>query len=73
MTRADSYEINVAKKRTPDDEYGLHYCKIELPETSPSEAGKKFTEIAEMFGSSYNVTMTHWECRGYNVNLVKER
>lgn len=73
MNRANIYEINVAKKRTPNDKYGIHYCRIELPETSPDEANKKFAEIAEVFGKDFNVTMTYWECRGYNVNLVKER
>ena len=70
MIRSDNYEINVAKKRASNDENGVHYCRIELPETSPNEAGKKFSEIAEIFGKNFNVTMTHWESRG---NLVCER
>ena len=60
----DKYLINVAKKRNHDDEYGIHFCTIDVKETFESEAEKKFFFIKELFGDEYNVTMTHWVCRG---------
>ena len=63
---ADNYEINVAKKRHPDDEYGIHFCKIELPMgiTFPLEAEEKLNFFRELFGNEYHISMTHWTCRG---------
>ncbi len=62
-----NYEINVAKKRNKDDKYGIHYCRIELPDTFRANAVEKLKVIKETFGDEYNVTMTYWECRGYEV------
>ena len=64
MSIPDNYEINVAKKRNPDDEYGIHVCKIQLPETLPIAAEEKLNFFRELFGEEYNVSMTHWVCRG---------
>lgn len=67
MNRTDGYEINVAKIRKPSDAYGTygkHYCRIELPDTSEAAALAKLNELREMFGNGYELTLTHWVCRG---------
>jgi len=64
MSIHDNYEINVAKKRKPDDEYGIHFCKIQLSVQFEDEAEEQLTFFRELFGESYNVSMTYWECRG---------
>ena len=62
---ANNFEINVAKKRKPDDEYGIHFCKIQLPEnTHEAKAKEKFQFFRELFGKEYNLTMTYWKCYG---------
>ena len=60
----NNYEINVAKKRKPDDEYGVHFCKIQLSESFDNKAEEKLQFFRELLGDMYNVTMTHWVCRG---------
>lgn len=60
----DNYEINVAKKRNPNDEYGDHFCRIQLSEAIEAEAEKKLKFFRELFGDEYNVTMVHWVYRG---------
>ena len=61
----DNYEINVARKRRPDDEYGIHFCKIQLSnEWNDEKAEEKLKFFRELFGEDYNVSMTLWECRG---------
>ena len=61
----DNYEINVAKKRKPDDKYGVHFCKIQLSnEWNDEMAEKKLQFFRELFGDLYNVSMIRWECRG---------
>ena len=67
-----NYEINVAKKKNPEDKYGIHYCCIEIPETRIENARKKLAEIRKMFGSDFNVTMTYWTCKGYPIEELKE-
>ena len=67
-----NYEINVAKKRNPDDQYGLHYCRIELSETRRDDAVTKFKEIRKMFGKDYNVTLMLWECHGYGIEVNED-
>jgi len=64
MSIPDNYEINVAKKRNPDDEYGIHFCKIQLNEVFPVAAEEKLDFFRKLFGADYHVSMTHWECRG---------
>jgi len=62
---ADNYEINVAKKRNPDDKYGVHFCKIELPEwDNEAQAECILMLLRELFGDEYRLSMTHWTCRG---------
>ena len=60
----DNYEIIVAKKRNSDDEYGIHFCKIQLSETFPVAAEEKLNFFRNLFGDGYHVSMTHWVCRG---------
>ena len=65
MSIPDNYEINVAKKREPNDEYGIHFCKIQLSnEWNDETAEEKLRFFRELFGDEYNVSMTRWECRG---------
>lgn len=68
MSIPDNYEINVAKKRKPEDEYGIHFCKIQLSETLPLQAKEKFEYLKELFGDEYNLSLTHWVCRGEHVD-----
>lgn len=66
MAPTDNYEINVAKKRDPDDEYGIYFCKIQLTnEWNDEMAEEKLQFFRELFGKEYHVTLTHWICRGY--------
>ena len=64
---SDNYEINVAKKRKPEDEYGVHFCKIQLPDSDYNDdlAEKKLKFFRELFGDEYHVSMTYWKCQGY--------
>ena len=64
MSIPSNYEINVAKKRNPEDEYGIHFCKIELPCTFEVEAEEKLEFFRKLFGEGYHVSMTYWECKG---------
>lgn len=63
-----NYEINVAKKRSPDDEYGIHFCKIELPihDYTSYLAEEKLKFLRELFGDEYHLSMTYWKCVGEN-------
>lgn len=58
------YEINVAKKRNPDDKYGVYFCKIEIPAVFASEAEESLQFFRKLFGDEYHVSMTHWKCHG---------
>lgn len=61
----DNYEINVAKKRKPEDQYGIHFCKIELPGSDyEKDAEEKLQFFRELFGDEYHISMTHWKCHG---------
>lgn len=60
----DNYEINVTKKRNPDDHYGLHFCRIQLNESFEDKAEEKLKFFRELFGEDYNVSMMHWRYRG---------
>lgn len=65
MSIPDNYEINVAKKQNSDDEYGIHFCKIQLSrEWNDEMAEEKLQFFRDLFGDEYNVSMTYWECRG---------
>lgn len=61
-----NYEINVAKKRNPEDKYGIHKCKIELSSDvfTDERAEKELHFFRELFGDEYNVSLTHWKCYG---------
>ena len=61
----DNYEINVAKKLRLEDQYGTHFCKIQIDNAWNDEIAEKYLQFfRELFGEEYNVTMTHWICRG---------
>lgn len=59
-----NYEINVAKKRNPDDQYGLHFCNIQLNESFEDKAEEKLKFFRELFGEEYHISMTYWRCIG---------
>ena len=63
----NGYEINVARKKNPDDKYGMHFCKIQLRSDILNDevAEEKLQFFRELFGDDYHVSMTHWECHGY--------
>lgn len=60
----NNYEINVAKKRRPDDEYGTHFCKIQLSTIFEEEAEEKLQFFRDLFGEEYHISMTYWQCVG---------
>lgn len=61
----DNYEINVAKKLKLEDQYGTHFCKIQIDNAWNDEIAEKYLRFfRELFGEEYDVTMTHWICRG---------
>lgn len=61
----DNYEINVAKKRRPEDQYGTHFCKIQIDNAWNDEIAEKYLRFfRKLFGDEYHVSMTHWICRG---------
>ncbi len=63
----DNYEINVAKKKNPKDQYGSHFCRIQIDNARNDEmAEEQLQFFRELFGKGYNVNMTHWVCRGEN-------
>ena len=61
---SNNYEINVAKKNNPADEYGKHFCKIQLSETFEDKAEEKLAFFRDLFGEEYHVSMTYWVCHG---------
>lgn len=64
MSITDNYEINVAKKKSPDDEYGVYFCTIELSNDFEQEAEAKLEFFRQLFGDEYHISMTRWTCRG---------
>jgi len=63
----DNYEINVAKKNNPENQYGTHFCRIQIDNAWNDEmAEEQLRFFRNLFGEGYNVTMTHWICRGKN-------
>lgn len=64
MSIPDNYEINIAKKRNPEDQYGVHWCKVQLSDSFEEQAEEKLKFLRELFGEEYNISMTKWECRG---------
>ena len=62
----DNYVINVAKKRNPEDEYGIHFCNIQLSSNvlNDDKAEEQLWFFRELFGDEYHISMTHWTCRG---------
>ena len=59
-----NYEINVAKKENKDDQYGRHFCKIQIPEVLEENAEEKLEFIRKVFGDDFHVSMTRWDCLG---------
>ena len=60
----NNYEINIAKKERPNDQYGKHWCKVELPDTFPGQAEEKLKFLRELFGEDYHISMIYWSCVG---------
>ena len=59
-----NYEINVAKRSSKDDLYGIYFCKIEIPETFEKDAEKKLEFLRNLFGEDFHLSMTYWKCSG---------
>ena len=63
---SNNYEINIAKKRKPEDKYGVHFCKIQLPSSVyiDEDAEWHLDFFRKLFGDEYHVSMIYWDCKG---------
>ena len=61
---SNNYEINIAKKRNPDDQYGIHWGRVEIPDSFPDQAEEKLKFLRELFGEGWHISMTYWKCSG---------
>lgn len=55
------YYINVAKKKNPEDKYGVHFLRIELPEHFEEDAVEKLKFVRELFGDDFHVELTYMD------------
>ncbi len=46
----NNYEITVGKKKNKNDEYGVHFCRIELPDHNEDSAEEKLEYLRKIFG-----------------------
>lgn len=63
----DYYEINIAKKRTPSDKFGIHWGRVELPDYDEEKAKEKLGLLKLLFGDMFVMSLKHWECQGKEV------
>ena len=54
----DFYEIRIAKRRNPDDRFGIFWGKVELPDYDEEKAKEKFDMMRLLFGGTFIMTMT---------------
>lgn len=52
------YIIYISKKRTPEDRFGLHWAKIELPDYDEEKATAKLDMMRLLFGDGFIITMS---------------
>lgn len=53
----NDYIIYIAKRRTPDDKYGLFWGKVELPDCDEEKAIAKLDFLRVMMGDTFILTM----------------
>lgn len=51
------YEINISKKRDPNDRFGIHWAKVELPDYDEEKAIAKMDMLKLVFGENFILTM----------------
>jgi len=54
----NDYIIYISKKRNSEDKYGIHWCKVELPDCDEEKATEKFDMLRLLFGESFIMHMT---------------
>ena len=52
------YIIYISKRRNPDDHYGIHWGKMELPDYDEEKAKAKFDMLRLLFGDMFVLTMS---------------
>lgn len=53
----NDYIIYIAKRRNPDDKYGLFWGKVELPDYDEEKAMAKLDYLKITFGDMFILTM----------------
>ena len=53
-----TYIINITKKRSPADRYGISWGKVELTEYDEEKAKEKFDMLRLLFGEVFILTMS---------------
>lgn len=53
----DYHVINIAKKRSPSDRFGIFWGKVEIPEYDEEKAKEKFDMLRILFGRTFIMTM----------------
>ena len=51
------YIIYIAKRRNPDDNYGISWGKVKLTEYDEEKAKEKFDMLRLLFGEKFILTM----------------
>ena len=53
----ENYEINISKKRMPNDKYGIHWARVELPDCDEEKIKEKFDMLQLLFGDKFIISM----------------
>lgn len=64
MNSMNRFILNVSAVDT-----GIHYCRVELPETNPAEAIAKALVIRQLFGAGFECSLTRWNDIGLAIQL----
>lgn len=57
MTETKYYVINISKKRSSDDKFGIHWAQIRLPDYDEEKAKAKMDLLKVLLGKTFIVTM----------------
>lgn len=52
------YIIYISKRRSPEDKYGIHWGKMELPDYDEEKAIAKYDLLRVLLDDTFVVTMT---------------
>lgn len=52
------YIIYIAKKRNPDDRFGIYWARVELNECDEEKAKEKFDMLRILFGDLFLLNMS---------------